>query len=149
MFLGWSSSKIVQIVWVHWIIRSRGPKRGSENANFENLLLWNRKTQSFHIWYVASSQGPLQSLFKSCPWGQNWPRPRGHIFYIELYRKNFKNLLVKNGKPQSLHIWHVASSQGPLQRLFKLYPWGQNWGHNRGHHFTLSYIGKHLKIFLS
>jgi len=40
----------------------------------------------------------------------------------------FKNLLVRNYKAQRFHIWyiHVASSRGPLPKLFKLCPWGQN-----------------------
>ena len=39
--------------------------------------------------YEASSSGPLPSLFKLCSWGQKFlPRPRGHMFYIGLYREN-------------------------------------------------------------
>ena len=45
-------------------------------------------------WYEASSSRPLPSLFKLCPWGQKWPHPAGHIFYIGLYREHMKNLLV-------------------------------------------------------
>ena len=86
MILGSPSTKIAQIVPVYWTIRSWGPKRGSKNANLKNLLVWNRKAQNFHIWHVALSSGPLQRLPKLCPWGQNWPRPGGHQFYIELYR---------------------------------------------------------------
>jgi len=29
--------------------------------------------QSFHIWYIASSRGPLPKLFKLCPWGKKRP----------------------------------------------------------------------------
>ena len=38
----------------------------------------------------------------------------------------FKNLLVRNYKAQSFHIWYIASSRCPLPKLFKLCPWGQN-----------------------
>ena len=38
----------------------------------------------------------------------------------------FKNLLVLNYKAQNFHIWYIALSRGPLPRLFKLCPWGQN-----------------------
>ena len=41
-------------------------------------------------------------------------------------RKNFKNLLVPNRKGESFHIWHVASSSGPLPKYFKLWPWDGN-----------------------
>ena len=53
---------------------------GTKKENFKNLLLWNLKAWSLDIWYVASPSGPLPSLFKWCPWGQNWPHPGGHKF---------------------------------------------------------------------
>ena len=40
------------------------------------------------IWYLALPSGPLPSLFKLQPWGQKWPRPGGHMFYIENVKKN-------------------------------------------------------------
>jgi len=54
----------------------------------------------------------------------------------------FKNLLVRNYKAQSFHIWYIASSRCPLLKLFKLCPWGQNWPRPGGHNFTLIYIRK-------
>jgi len=53
-----------------------------------------------------------------------------------------KNLLVWNYKAQSFHNWYIASSRGPLPKLFKLCPWGQNWPRSGGHNFTLNYIRK-------
>ena len=94
MSLGWSSTKVAQIVPVHWINRSRGPNRGSVNTNFENLLLRKNKAKSFHIWYVAWSRGPLSRLFKLSPFGQNWGQNRGHRFILNYIGKSFKNLLV-------------------------------------------------------
>jgi len=79
---GWSPTKGVQIVSVGCISRSRGQKKGFQNAIFKNRLVWNYNAQSFHIWYKASSRGPLPKLFKLCPLGQNWPRPGGHNFTL-------------------------------------------------------------------
>jgi len=75
MVPGWSPTKIVQMVLIGCISRSWGQKIGFQNAIFKNLLVWNYKAKSFHIWYIASSRGPLPKLFKLCPWGQNWPAP--------------------------------------------------------------------------
>ena len=60
------------MVLIGCICRSRGQKKGFQNTIFKNLLVWNYKAQSFHIWYIASSRGPLPKLFKLCPWGQNF-----------------------------------------------------------------------------
>ena len=87
MFPGWSPTKVVQIVPVGCISRSRGHKIGFQNAIFNNLIVLNNKAQSFHIWYIALSKGPLPKLFKICPWGQNWPWPGGHNFTLNYIRK--------------------------------------------------------------
>jgi len=42
----------------------------------------------------------------------------------------------------SLDMWYVASSSGPLQRLYKLCPLGRKQPHQGVINFTLSYIGK-------
>jgi len=44
----------------------------------------------------------------------------------------------------SFYILYIASSRGPLPKLFKLWPLGQNWPHPWGHNFTLNYIRKSL-----
>ena len=88
MVPGWSPTKIVLMVLIGCICRSRGQKIGFQNAIFKNLLVWNYKAQSFHIWYIASSRGPLPKLFKLCPWDQNWPRPGGHNFTLNYIRKS-------------------------------------------------------------
>ena len=72
---GWFSTKIVQMVLIGCIYRSRGQEIDFQNSIFKNLLVWNYMAQSFHIWDIASSRGLLPKLFKLCPWGQNWPRP--------------------------------------------------------------------------
>ena len=52
---------------------------GTKMTNFKIFLLWRWKANSFDIWYVASTSRPLPSLSIWCPWGQNWPRPGGHM----------------------------------------------------------------------
>jgi len=93
MVPGWSSTKIVQMVLIGCICRSRCQKIDFQNAIFKNLLVWNYKAQGFHIWYIASSRGPLPKLFKWCPWGQNWPCPGGHNFTLNYIRKTSNDFL--------------------------------------------------------
>ena len=38
-------------------------------------------------------------------------------FHIEIKKEIFKNLLVPNRKGCNFHIWHVASSSGPLPNI--------------------------------
>ena len=90
MVRGWSPTKIVQMVVIGCRCRSRGQKIGFQNAIFKNLV-WNYKAHSFHIWYIASSRGPLPKFFKLCPWGQNWPRPGGHNFTLNYIRKSWND----------------------------------------------------------
>ena len=55
------------------------------------------------MWFVASPSGPLPSLFKLCLLGQNWPRPRGQMFYIGLYREvQGKIFLSETIRPRAL-----------------------------------------------
>ena len=71
----------------------------TERKNLKNLLDKNHSAESLDIWCVALPNGPLPRLLKLCPWGQNWPRPGSHLFYIEIYtvyREIFENLLVRN-----------------------------------------------------
>jgi len=83
-----SSTNVVQTVPVGRISWSRGQKIGFQNAILKNPLVWNYKAQSYHIWYIAISRGPLPKLFKLCPLGQNWPRPGGHNFTLNYVRKS-------------------------------------------------------------
>ena len=55
----WSPIKVVQTVSFDCINWSQGQKIGFQNAIFKDLLVWNYKAQSFHIWYIASSRGLL------------------------------------------------------------------------------------------
>ena len=78
---------IVQIVPVGCISRSRGKKKGFQNAILKNILVWNYIAQSFHIWYIASSKGPLPKLLKLSPCGNNWLCPGSHNFTLIYIRK--------------------------------------------------------------
>jgi len=109
MVTGWSPTKIVQMVLIGCIRRSRGQTIGFQKAIFKNLL-WNYKAQSFHIWYITSSRGPLLKLFKLCPWGQNWPRLGGHNFTLIYIRKTAKDFFS----------W---TTNGNLTKLNRNGPW--------------------------
>ena len=87
MIPGWSTIKVVQTVPVGCLGRSRGQKIDFQNAIFKNLLVRNYKAQSFYIWYIASSRGPLPNLFKLCPWDQNWPRTGVTILHLIILGK--------------------------------------------------------------
>ena len=67
----WSSTKIVRMVLICCICRSRSQKIGFQNAIFKNILLRNYNAQSFYSWYITSSRVLLPKLFKLCPLGQN------------------------------------------------------------------------------
>jgi len=82
----WSSTKIVQIVPVGCVstCRSQGQKTGFRNAIFKNLVVWNYKAQSFHIWYISLSRGPLPKVL-----------PGGHNFTLNYRRKtSFSNYFL-------------------------------------------------------
>jgi len=89
----WSSTKVVQTVPVGCLSNLRGQKNRFQNAIFKNLLVWNYKSQSCHIWYIASYKCPLPKLFKLCPNGQDWPRPWGHNFTLNYIRKTSNDFL--------------------------------------------------------
>ena len=87
MVLRWSSTKIIQMVQVHWISRSRELKIDFKNGNFKNLLLKNYRAKSFNILYFVSSNGPLPRLFKLLPRAINGAALGAYKFYIALYKK--------------------------------------------------------------
>jgi len=125
MVPGWSLTKIVQMVLIGCICRSRDQKLGFQNAIFKNLLIWIYMAQGFHIWYIASSRGPRPKLFKLCPWGQNWLRPEDHNFTLNYIRKTSNNFFS----------W---TANGNLTKLDRNGPWvvpyqnrsnGSDWLH--------------------
>ena len=80
------------------------------------------------------------------PLGSKLAPPRGSLFLHNSYIVNiFENLLLRKQKAQTFDILYVALPSGPLPRLFKLYPWGQNWPRPSGSLILHnSYIGKNL-----
>ena len=104
---------------------SRGQKIGFQNAIFKYLLVWNYTAQSFHIWHITPSRGHLPKVLKLCPWGQNWPRPRGHNFTLNYIRKSSNDIF----------FW---TANGNLTKLNRNGPWvvpyqncsnGSDWLH--------------------
>ena len=84
---------------------------------FKLHLLLNHWMDSNQTWQKWSLGGPLSKLFKEFDSMQNsgcYGNKR------EKSTKTFKNLLVRNQKAQVFDIWYVASSSGPLPKLFKL-----------------------------
>ena len=119
MVPGWSPTEIVQMVLNGCISRSQGQKIGFQEAIFKNILVWNYKAQSFHIWYIASSRGPLPKLFKLCPFGQNWPRPGGHNFTLIYLRKDSNDIFSLTTNENLTKLQQEWSLGGPLSKLFK------------------------------
>jgi len=102
------------MVLIGCISRSRGQKIGFKNAILKYLLVWNYKAKSFHIWYIASSRGPLPKLFKLWPWGQNWPRPGGHYFTLNYIRKTTTSL------EPLIVIWPNSTGMVPVWSTSKI-----------------------------
>ena len=106
-------------------------------------------TWSLDIWYVASPGRPSPSLFKSCPWGQKWPHPRGQIVYIGLYGENMKKIFWSEiTRPRAL-------SFGMKHHLVVLYQVCSNytsgatkWPHPGSHMFYIGLYSKNMKKIL-
>jgi len=146
MIPGWSPTKVVQMVLIGCISRSRGQKEGFQNAIFKNLLVWNYKAQSFHILYIALSRGPLPKLFKLCPFGQNWPRPGGHNFTLNYIRKSSNDIFSWTAIGNLTKLNREWSLGGPLPKLFKWFWLVAYVGHGVNNRFSKCNF---QKIFLS
>ena len=68
----------------------------------KNHLVKSHKANSFDFWYVTSSSGLLQRVFKLCREGEKGAA-RGLISFTYLYRDN----LVHFHKAYSLDIWYA------------------------------------------
>jgi len=115
-----------QIIPVGCISRSQGQKIGFQNAIFKNLV-WNYQAQSFHIWYITSSRGPLPLCSNYAPGVKIDPAGGGVtiVHWIELYKKNLNDFFS----------W---TANGNLTKLNKNDPWivpyqfflnGSDWLH--------------------
>jgi len=134
MVPGWSLTKIVQMVLIGCISRSWGQKIGFQDAIFKNLFLRNYKAQCFHIWYIASSRGPLPKLFKLCPWGQNWPRHGGHTFTLNYIRKSSNDIFssTANRNLTSLNRNGSGWSSTKIVQMVLISCISRSWGQKVG-----------------
>jgi len=71
--------------------RDHGNRLVSAGVLFYQGTVWTSLT--VHVQNVASSKGSLPKLFKLCPLDKI---NQGSQFYIELYKENFKQLLILN-----------------------------------------------------
>jgi len=123
--LGGLLPKLFKWFWLVAYVGHGVKKIGLQKAIFKNLLLWNYKAQSFYIWYITLSRGPLPKLFKLCPWGQNWHSPGGHSFTLNYMRKTSNDFLswTANGNLTKLN------SKGPWVVLYQNCSNGSSWLH--------------------
>ena len=155
MFLWWSSTKIVQAIWIRqktWLPVGGGLfSLYSYIENLKNLLVRNHWTD-FHIILQKCSYGdPLPRLFKpfgfvkthSCQGGRG-------LFSLYIYIENLKNLLVRNHWNDCNIMWQKCSFGDPLPRLFKPFGFVKKHGHQgAGLIFPIYLYRKTWKIFLS
>ena len=119
MFLWWSSTKIVQVIWIH---HARG--RGLFSLyiyieNLKNLLVSNHWTD-FHIILQKCSFGDsLPRLFKPFGFVRKHGRHGAGLISLYIYIENLKNLLVRNHWTDFHIILQKCSFGDPLPRLFK------------------------------
>ena len=136
MFLWWSSTKIVQAIWIRQKnMAARG--RGLFSLyiymyieNFNNLLVRNHWTDFNIILQKCSFDDPLPRLFK--PFGfvkKHGRQGAGLNFPIYIYIENFKNLLIRNHWTDFHIILQKCSFGDPLPRLFE--PFGFVKKHGR------------------
>ena len=115
------------------IFRSHALKIDFWDEHFKNLLVWNHKACDLDIWYVASPNGPLPSLYKLCPLGQKRPRPVGHMFYIGVRGviKKFSAWYASAGWPLILEIRENGNKKFPAGKIHVIWKI-ENQGENQG-----------------
>ena len=133
MFLWWSSTKIVQAIWIR---QKTWPPGGGAYfpyiiyiENFQNLLVRNHRTDFYIILQKCSFGDPLLRLFKPFGFVKNMAARRRGLFSVYIYIENFKNLLVRNHWIDFNIILQKCSFGDPLPRLFK--PFGFVKKHGR------------------
>ena len=80
------------------------------------------------------------------PWGQIWPHPGDHKFYMGLQRENFRNFPVPSHKAYGYQILHVTLSSVPSVRDLNYSPKVELIA--RITSFSLVYFVKYFEIFL-
>ena len=143
MFLWWSSTKIVQAIWIRQKHGCQGRGLFSlyiYTENFKNLLVRNRWTDFSIILQKCFFSDPLPWVFK--PFGfvkkhgrQGGGVEGGGLFSLYIYIKNFKNLLVRNHWTDFNIILQKCSFGDPLPRLFKPLDSSKTWPPGGGAYF--------------
>ena len=133
MFLWWSSTKIVQAIW---ILQKTWPPGGGAYfpyiiyiKNFKNLLVRNHWTDFNIILQKCSFGDPLPRLFKPFGFVKKHGRQWAGLFPPYIYVENFKSLLVRNHWTDFHIILQECSFGDLLPRLFK--PFGFVKKHGR------------------
>ena len=136
MFLWWSSTKIVQAIWIRQKTWPPGGGGGGLFSlyiyivNFKNLLVRNHWTDLKIFLQKCSFGNPLPRLFKPFGFVKKHGRQGGRgLFSLYIYIENFKNLLVRNHWTDFYIILQKCSFGDPLPRLFK--PFGFVKKHGR------------------
>ena len=65
-------------------------------------------------------------FFKIMPQGPEMAPPRGHMFYIGLYREKHGQIFLSETTRPSLDIRYVVLPSEPLPSLFKFIPGAKN-----------------------
>ena len=133
MFIWWSSTKIVQAIWIRqktWPPGGRGLfSRYIYTENFKNLLLRNHWNDFNIILQKCSFGDSLPRLFKPFGSVKNMAARGRGLFSPYIYKENFKNLLVRNHRTDFNIILQKCSFVDPLSRMFK--PFGFVKKHGR------------------
>ena len=133
MFLWWSSTKIVQAIWIcqkNMAARGRGLfSLYIYIENLKNLLVRNHWTD-FHIILQKCSFGdPLPRLFNPLDLSKNLAARGRGSFSLYIYVENLKNLLVRNHWTNCYIILQKYSFADSVPSLFK--PFGFVKKHGR------------------
>ena len=124
LFLWWSSTKIVQAIWIRQKTWPPGVGRALFSLyiyieNLKNLLVRNHRT-NFHIILQKCSFGdPVPRLFKPFGFVKNMATRGRGLYSLYIYIENLKTLLVRNHWTDFHIILQKCSFGDLLPRLFK------------------------------
>ena len=152
MLLWWSSTKIVQAVWIRqktWPPGGRGLfTLYIYIENFKNLLVWNHWTDFNIILHKCYFGDPLLRCSSHLDSSKNTAAMGRGLFSLYIYIENFKNLLVRNHWTDFNIILQKCSFDAPLLRLFKPFGFVKKHGrHGRGL-FSIYICIENFKILL-
>ena len=133
MFLWWSSTKIVQAIW----IRQKTWRPGGRGLfslyiyieQFKNHLVRNHWTDFRIILQKCSFGDTLPRLFEPFGFVKKHGRQGQGLFSLYIYIENFKNLLVRKHRTDFNIFLQKCSFGDPLPRLFKPFGFFKKHGH--------------------